>query len=238
MTQPVIYLTLAVLTLSSLYLIFLYKKTRKETEEKLQILDAKCNRLNTMLQTTTQDFEHTQHENLVEPYDVTQHSIPDTESLREESINTIQALKEEYENFESSNQFEFNNTLNEEKLGEEKDEEHGEEKDEELLNNSQDNQLSKELMEEIEALDTENMNQEEELEELENLLNETEELNDVEINTLKDETKSLHTTEYHDLTVKELKELARKKGLTLGGKKEELIDRLLTSSKQRTLSFN
>jgi len=106
-------------------------------------------------------------------------------------------------------------------------------------------------MEEIEALDTENnVNQnEEELTMLENLLNETEELDNVELETPESPTnetlenvenntmKSTTTTNYQDLTVKELKELAREKGLTVGGKKDELIDRLVSSSKQRTLSF-
>ena len=250
-------MTLTVLALSSLYLIFLYKKTRKETDQKLQILDAKCNRLNTLLQNTSQNFERTEQDRLVEPGDVASHSIPDTESFTEENMNTLQALKEEYENFESSNQFEFTNEELSEIECEGKGESESQEKREgegegegELLNESE-NDLSKELMEEIEALDTENnVNQnEEELTMLENLLNETEELDNVELETPETPTnetlenvenntmKSTTTINYQDLTVKELKELAREKGLTVGGKKDELIDRLVSSSKQRTLSF-
>ena len=279
MTQPALYITLAVLALSSLYLIFLYKRTRRETDQKFQLLDAKCNRLNTMIQTLPSQMEQHTEETLVCPQDVTPHSIPDTESISDET-DPVQLLKQEYQNFSSSTKedaMNFDISISsvlgsttqekEEEVEQEEIEEIEEielecEKEKEVVQDSTimdepipayqsvslheseemsqieddfrrklNDDLSQELINEIEALENENIvsneNDESELKELESLM-------DTGVNEFENEEDVTETTpllsNYQEMTVKELKELARSKGLTVSGKKDDLIKRIENNS--------
>lgn len=227
MNPNIFYATIIALGLATLYLLYLHKKTTRETLQQFQILDAKCNRLNTMLQTSqsrtdlvqtmsnesSHEFEPKQEEmedTTVNPEDVTPHSIPDTYS--EEGDANVEKLKEEYNNFEDESSTEkivFDYP--------------------EPENNSEENveKLSEDLIKEINALEE---NEEETLEDMEKKLDSLESLETLEEELSQETPKiSIHSQEsldYESMTVKELKEIARNKGLIVGGKKEELVERI------------
>lgn len=251
MNPNIFYATIAALGLATLYLLYLHKKTTRETLQQFQILDAKCNRLNTMLQTSQSrtdlvqtmsnesscEFEPKQEEmeedTTVHPEDVTPHSIPDTYS--EEGDANVEKLKEEYNNFEDESSTEkivfdypdFSQTLDKEVSPENNNEENAE-------------KLSEDLIKEINALEE---NEEETLEDMEKKLDSLESLESLEEELLQETLETQESTnevqesqsqsqDYESMTVKELKEIARNKGLIVGGKKDELVERIKNSNTQ------
>lgn len=241
----ILYISLAGLAVTMLYLLFQLKRVQKEVEASHKMLDSKCNRLNTMIQSYTVDSS---------PDDLSRGEIerlPDTLNVEEELKKEIEALEqkelseEALEHEEANRELEtladsLNEASNEtsadnkglfsdipfelemyqdKNIAAMKDE--PEEEQQEVIEESVETQ---EVIEE----NTEG-NEEISLEEV-SLEREVEESVEKEEDTLQEVTLETEVEQnninYYDLTVKELKQIAGNMNLKVGGTKPELVSRI------------
>ena len=237
------YLAIAALALTTLYLLIQLRGIRGELESTYQILDSKCNRLNTMIQ----NGESSRPSN--DSPTIQNNQLKQKQGHEEEYSNTFvmdNNLKQEIEELERKEQ-ELNANIQEGTTQEESTlEEHVEiEYNKETKTNVFDDiPFSLSLHESTELSDEQNlktMETEEETMEAEEETIEEEEAEEVTIEeAVEEELKELDLDNIHnekeqnlnELTVKELKAIAGKMSLRVGGNKTELVDRInLANSK-------
>ena len=245
----ILYISLAGLAVTMLYLLVQLKRVQKEVEVSHKTLDSKCNRLNTMIQSYTVDSSA---DNLsrgeIE-------GLPDTLNVEEELKKEIEALEQKELSEEALEHEEANRELEtlEDSLNEASNETSADNKG--LFSDIpfelemyQDKNLAtmEDEPEEVETNEVVKENTEVNLEEV-SLESEVEESVEKEEDTLQEvtlETESeQHNMEevsvnvensinYYDLTVKELKQIAGNMNLKVGGTKPELVSRIENAVRQ------
>ena len=245
----ILYISLAGLAVTMLYLLVQLKRVQKEVEVSHKTLDSKCNRLNTMIQSYTVDSSA---DNLsrgeIE-------GLPDTLNVEEELKKEIEALEQKELSEEALEHEEANRELEtlEDSLNEASNETSADNKG--LFSDIpfelemyQDKNLAtmEDEPEEVETNEVVEENTEVNLEEV-SLESEVEEPVEKEEDILQEvtlETESeQHNMEevsvnvensinYYDLTVKELKQIAGNMNLKVGGTKPELVSRIENAVRQ------
>ena len=245
----ILYIFLAGLAVTMLYLLVQLKRVQKEVEVSHKTLDSKCNRLNTMIQSYTVDSSA---DNLsrgeIE-------GLPDTLNVEEELKKEIEALEQKELSEEALEHEEANRELEtlEDSLNEASNETSTDNKG--LFSDIpfelgmyQDKNLAtmEDEPEEVETNEVVEENTEVNLEEV-SLESEVEESEEKEEDILQEvtlETESeQHNMEevsvnvensinYYDLTVKELKQIAGNMNLKVGGTKPELVSRIENAVRQ------
>lgn len=241
----ILYISLAGLAVTMLYLLFQLKRVQKEVEASHKMLDSKCNRLNTMIQSYTVDSS---------PDDLSRGEIerlPDTLNVEEELKKEIEALEqkelseEALEHEEANRELEtladsLNEASNEtsadnkglfsdipfelemyqdKNIAAMKDE-HEEEQQEVIEESVETQEVIEENTEGNEEISLEEVSLEREVEE--SVEKEEDTLQEV---TLETEVEQ-NNINYYDLTVKELKQIAGNMNLKVGGTKPELVSRI------------
>ena len=245
----ILYISLAGLAVTMLYLLVQLKRVQKEVEVSHKTLDSKCNRLNTMIQSYTVDSSA---DNLsrgeIE-------GLPDTLNVEEELKKEIEALEQKELSEEALEHEEANRELEtlEDSLNEASNETSTDNKG--LFSDIpfelgmyQDKNLAtmEDEPKEVETNGVVEENTEVNLEEV-SLESEVEEPEEKEEDILQEvtlETESeQHNMEevsvnvensinYYDLTVKELKQIAGNMNLKVGGTKPELVSRIENAVRQ------
>ena len=245
----ILYIFLAGLAVTMLYLLVQLKRVQKEVEVSHKTLDSKCNRLNTMIQSYTVDSSA---DNLsrgeIE-------GLPDTLNVEEELKKEIEALEQKELSEEALEHEEANRELEtlEDSLNEASNETSNDNKG--LFSDIpfelemyQDKNLAtmEDEPKEVETNGVVEENTEVNLEEV-SLESEVEESEEKEEDILQEvtlETESeQHNMEevsvnvensinYYDLTVKELKQIAGNMNLKVGGTKPELVSRIENAVRQ------
>ena len=245
----ILYISLAGLAVTMLYLLVQLKRVQKEVEASHKTLDSKCNRLNTMIQSYTVESS---------PDNLSRGEIeglPDTLNVEEDLKKEIEALEQKELSEEALEHEEANRELEtlEDSLNEASNETSADNKG--LFSDIpfelemyQDKNLAtmEDEPEEVETNEVVEENTEVNLEEV-SLESEVEEPVEKEEDTLQEVTleneSEQHNMEevsvnvensinYYDLTVKELKQIAGNMNLKVGGTKPELVSRIENAVRQ------
>jgi len=257
----ILYISLAGLAVTMLYLLVQLKRVQKEVEASHKTLDSKCNRLNTMIQSYTVDSS---------PEDLSRGEIerlPDTLNVEEELKKEIEALEQKELSEEALEHEEANLELEtlEDSLNETSNEPSADNKglfsdipfelemyqDKNLAAMEDEAEEEQEVV--VESVETQEVveentggNQEGALEEV-SLESEVEEAVENEEDTLQEVTLETEVDQnnieelsmsvenninYYDLTVKELKQIAGNMNLKVGGTKPELVSRIENAVRQ------
>ena len=257
-TNNILYVSLAGLAITMMYLLVQLKRVQKEVETSHKTLDTKCNRLNTMIQSYSLEppTNNTSNEEL--------NSLPETLCVEEELKKEIEALEQKELNEEALEHEEANRELEtlEDSLNEASNETSADNKglfsdipfelemyqeknfaameDEPVAENETDTNVNgettKETLEVNEEASLEEVSLESEVEESkedetlqEVALTETE----IEQDNIEELAVSVENTiNYYDLTVKELKQIAGEMNLKVGGTKPELVSRIENAVRQ------
>ena len=257
----ILYISLAGLAVTMLYLLVQLKRVQKEVEASHKTLDSKCNRLNTMIQSYTVESS---------PDNLSRGEIeglPDTLNVEEELKKEIEALEQKELSEEALEHEEANRELEtlEDSLNEASNETSADNKglfsdipfelemyqDKNLAAMEDEPEEETEVV--VESVETQEVveentegNEEAALEEV-SLESEVEEPVEKEEDTLQEvtlETKAEQNNieelsmsvenniNYYDLTVKELKQIAGNMNLKVGGTKPELVSRIENAVRQ------
>ena len=230
----ILYVSLAGLAVTMLYLLVQLKRVQKEVERSHQALDSKCNRLNTMIQSHSLESNHERSDNSE------LQSLPDTLDVELELKKEIEALEQKELNEEALEHEEANRELEnlEDSLNEASNEASTDTKG--LFSDIpfelemyQDKNLAAMEDEPEEEARQDQVLEEEEGEEvvLEEEPSEEVVLEEVSLDSVTNEI-AKDSVSYYDLTVKELKQIASEMNLRVGGTKPELVQRIQNAVQQ------
>lgn len=240
----ILYISLAGLAVTMLYLLVQLKRVQKEVERSHQVLDSKCNRLNTMIQSHSMESVTNQTETSE------LNTLPELLNVEMELKKEIEALEQKELNEEALEHEEANRELEtlEDSLNEASNEVSADNKG-----------LFSDIPFELDMYQDKNLvSKEDEAEEIEEkVLEEGEESVEKEVvceQVMSEESvdkeiidedvleeisldstmnKSLEESiNYYDLTVKELKQIASEMNLRVGGTKPELVERIQNAVQQ------
>ena len=245
----ILYISLAGLAVTMLYLLVQLKRVQKEVEVSHKTLDSKCNRLNTMIQSYTVDSSA---DNLsrgeIE-------GLPDTLNVEEELKKEIEALEQKELSEEALEHEEANRELEtlEDSLNEASNEtstdnkglfsdipfELGMYQDKNLatMEDEPEEVETNEVVEENTEVNLEEVSLESEVEEPvekeEDILQEVTLETESEQHNMEEVSVNVENSiNYYDLTVKELKQIAGNMNLKVGGTKPELVSRIENAVRQ------
>ena len=236
----ILYASLAGLAVTMLYLLVQLKRVQKEVERSHQVLDSKCNRLNTMIQsygeeTNSRGSNNSELDSLPEALNVESELKKEIEALEQKELNE-EALEHEEANRELENLEDSLNEASNEGSADNKGLFSDIPFELELYQDKNLAAMEDEPEEETrqeEVVEATSFEKEEVVEETGVVEESVEEevLEEVSLDSVMNEVMD-GSINYYDLTVKELKQIASDMNLRVGGTKPELVQRIQNAVQQ------